>query len=142
MLIATQLRKPAIFPRFVYQGGKPGLGDQGRNQDVHVKYNSHRRLARLLRSPLGTHLLKRIIYDSLHLAGVQPGIARLDVPNCALKHPPPNSVFDELGKCAFPVSLLSQECPQRRIRLFGNLDVPPDRLFVRLDSHLLVSLFR
>src|SRR5271165_6951232 len=52
-----------------------------------------------------------------------------------MKNPPAYGLLDKFREVALLRALRSQECAQRQISLFGDLDVPPDGFFFHKGTY-------
>src|ERR1035438_5183033 len=80
--------------------------------------------------PFGANLAYGSVDDALQLVRVGIGVALLNVLNGAIKHAPPDGLFNEFREVALFCSLGTQKGAQGEVGLFRDFDVPANGIFL------------
>ena len=83
----------------------------------------------------GADLTHGLVNDALNVVRIGIGVARFDVLNGALKHPPADGIFDEFREVALFHAPSAQKGTQSEIGLLRDLDVPADSFFSHFDTY-------
>src|SRR5216684_6362972 len=81
------------------------------------------------RAALSADLAESSVNDSLELAGVSAGIARLDLLNGAIEDAPADGLLDEFREVPFLHALGAEIGTQGEVGFLGDFDVPANGFF-------------
>src|SRR6266851_1489536 len=120
-----RVAKLALFPGVVDRRRVASGSDEGRHQDIGIEHYAHQAMSAFpFRAASSADLAESGVNDSLELAGVSAGIARLDPLNGAVEDAPADGLLDEFREVAFLHAPGAEIGTQGEVGFLGDFDVP------------------